>query len=139
LPEEYIEEFGCTLGEELLKPTKIYARTICALNSFGIHGMAHITGGGLLENLPRILPEGLQVQINEGTWEIPAVFNMIQKIGQVEDEEMYRTFNMGIGYVLIAPEEEAEQILKAVLEQGEKAWIIGEVSKGSGGVVFCQN
>ncbi|NLZ52032.1 MAG: phosphoribosylformylglycinamidine cyclo-ligase [Thermoanaerobacteraceae bacterium] len=138
-PNEYIEEFGCTLGEEILRPTKIYSRTISALKDFNIHGMAHITGGGFYENLPRILPEGLLVQINEGSWEIPPVFKMIQKMGQVENKEMYRTFNMGIGYVLIVPEEEATDILKTAQQQGEKAWIIGQVSKGDGGVVFCRS
>jgi len=137
-PNEYVEELGCSLGEEILKATKIYSKTVSSLKDYNIHGMAHITGGGFIENLPRILPQGLQILINQGTWEIPAVFNLIQNIGKVENEEMYRTFNMGIGYVLIVPEKEAEDILNTVLRQGEKAWIIGQVSKGSGGGVFCQ-
>jgi len=135
-PNEYAEELGCTLGEELLKPTKIYSGTVTAIKAFNVRGMAHITGGGFIENLPRILPDGLRIHIDRGTWEVPAVFNMIQKLGSVADEEMFRTFNMGIGYVLIVPQEEADEILKTVLGQGEKAWIIGQVSKGSGGVVF---
>jgi phosphoribosylformylglycinamidine cyclo-ligase len=138
-PKDYMEELGMTLGEEILKPTKIYAKTVKPLKDFNIHGMAHITGGGLIENLPRILPDGLEIKINKGSWDIPPVFNMIQKIGQVEDGEMYRTFNMGIGYVIIAPEEEADGILKAVDQLGEKSWIIGRVSGGEGGVVFCQS
>jgi phosphoribosylformylglycinamidine cyclo-ligase len=138
-PKDYIQEFGQTLGEEILKPTKIYAKAVKVIDSFNIHGMAHITGGGLIENLPRILPEGLEFKINKGSWEIPTVFKMIQKIGRVEDGEMYRTFNMGIGYVIIAPEKEADGILRATEQQGEKSWIIGRVSEGKGGVVFCQS
>ncbi|CDI40596.1 phosphoribosylaminoimidazole synthetase [Tepidanaerobacter acetatoxydans Re1] len=139
LPEDYIEDFGETLGEELLKPTKIYSKAVKSLENFDIHGMAHITGGGLIENLPRILPEGMEFIINKGSWEIPPVFHLIQKIGQIEDKEMYRTFNMGIGYVLVAPKENADAILNTVREQGENAWIIGQVSMGKGGVVFCQS
>jgi len=138
-PEDYIEDFGETLGEELLKPTKIYSKTVKSLEDFNVHGMAHITGGGLIENLPRILPEGMEFIINKGSWEIPPVFHLIQKIGQIEDKEMYRTFNMGIGYVIVAPEENADTILNTVREQGENAWIIGQVSMGKGGVVFCQS
>lgn len=138
-PRDYIEELGCTLGEEILRPTKIYSKTVNALKDFNIHGMAHITGGGIFENLPRILPEGLQVEINEKAWDVPPIFTMIQKIGHVEDREMHRTFNMGIGYVIIAAEKDANDILEVIKQQGEKGWIIGQVSNGSGGVVFCQS
>lgn len=138
-PRDYIEELGCTLGEEILRPTKIYSKTVNALKDFNIHGMAHITGGGIFENLPRILPEGLQVEINEKAWDVPPIFTMIQKIGHVEDREMHRTFNMGIGYVIIAAEKDANDILEVIRQQGEKGWIIGQVSNGSGGVVFCQS
>ena len=138
-PKDYVEEFNQTLGEEILRPTKIYSKVVKSLKAFNIHGMAHITGGGLVENLPRILPEGLEVKINSGSWEIPPVFDMIQKIGRVEDSEMYRTFNMGIGYVAIVPEEEADAILKVAVQQGEKTWVIGRVSGGKGGVVFCRS
>ena len=138
-PKDYVEEFNQTLGEEILRPTKIYSKVVKSLKAFNIHGMAHITGGGLVENLPRILPEGLEVKINSGSWEVPPVFDMIQKIGRVEDSEMYRTFNMGIGYVAIVPEEEADAILKVAVQQGEKTWVIGRVSGGKGGVVFCRS
>lgn len=138
-PKDYVQEFGITLGEEIIKPTKIYSKTVEALKDCNIHGMAHITGGGLIENLPRILPKGLKIRINKESWEIPPVFNMIQKIGQVEDAEMYRTFNMGVGYVVIASEEDADAVLKAIDQQGEKAWVIGQISEGKGGVVFCRS
>jgi len=136
--KDYIDELGCTLGEELLKSTRIYSKVVEAVKDFDIHGMAHITGGGFIENLPRILPKGLQVQINKGSWDVPPVFNLIQKIGQVGDKEMYRTFNMGIGYVLVVPQEEVEEILNTLYRLNERAWLIGQVVKGSGGVVFCQ-
>ena len=100
--------------------------------------MAHITGGGLIENLPRILPEGLEFKINKGSWDVPQVFNMIQKIGRVEDGEMYRTFNMGIGYVIIAPEEEADGILKAIEQQGVKSWVIAEYLREKVGWYFAK-
>lgn len=138
-PSDYVEEFGKTLGEEILTPTKIYSKVVNSLENFSIHGMAHITGGGLIENLPRILPKGFEARINKGIWEIPPVFSMLKKIGRLEEREMYRTFNMGIGYVIIASEEEAAEIVNVVKQQGENAWIIGRVSKGKGGVVFCQN
>ena len=138
-PSDYVEEFGKTLGEEILTPTKIYSKVVNSLENFSIHGMAHITGGGLIENLPRILPKGFEARINKGIWEIPPVFSMLKKIGRLEEREMYRTFNMGIGYVIIASEEEAAEIVNVVKQQGEDAWIIGRVSKGKGGVVFCQN
>ena len=138
-PKDYVEEFNQTLGEEILRPTKIYSKVVKSLKAFNIHGMAHITGGGLVENLPRILPEGVEVKIKSGSWEIPPVFDMIQKIGRVEDSEMYRTFNMGIGYVAIVSEEEADAILKVAVQQGEKTWVIGRVSGGKGGVVFCRS
>jgi len=136
---KYVEELGCTLGEEILKPTKIYSKTVSLLKDINIHGMAHITGGGFLENLPRILPEGLEVRIYKESWDIPPIFSIIQKIGQVEDREMYMTFNMGIGYALVVPEELVDDLIKTLSQQGEKAWVIGKVTQGNRGVVFCQS
>ena len=127
------------MGEEILKPTKIYSKTVSLLKDINIHGMAHITGGGFLENLPRILPEGLEVRIYKESWDIPPIFSIIQKIGQVEDREMYMTFNMGIGYALVVPEELVDDIIKTLSKQGEKAWVIGKVTQGNRGVVFCQS
>lgn len=137
--DTYIEEFGKTLGEEILQPTKIYAKVLEAIQPFNVHGMAHITGGGLIENIPRILPNGFEVILNGNAWEKPPVFSVLQKIGKVDPREMYRTFNMGVGYVVILPQEDGEQVLKALEEIHEQAWIIGKVSKGKGGVVLCQS
>jgi phosphoribosylformylglycinamidine cyclo-ligase len=91
-----------TLGEELLSPTRIYVKPVLyLLEKYRILGIAHITGGGLLENIPRILPEGVAVRINQKSWPKPPIFSLIQKEGKISDEEMYRTFNMGIGMVLV--------------------------------------
>lgn len=129
--EEYIPRLGCTLGEELLRPTLIYARPIRdLLQKFGVRGMAHITGGGLLENIPRILPDGLAVRLEVGRWEIPPVFQLIEESGPVAREEMFRTFNMGLGMVIVLSPKEAEEALKFLQHKGVKAYLVGEVVGG---------
>lgn len=132
--DSYMEELGKTLGEELITPTKIYVQCIKNALKHEVHGMAHITGGGLLENLPRILPPGLACAIDKKSWETPKIFSLLQKLGRVEDREMLRTFNMGIGLVLIVPVESAEKVLEEIEGIGEMAWIIGQVQKGEGTV-----
>lgn len=132
------EELDCTLGEELLKPTKIYVKTVQALIAkHQINGIAHITGGGFIENIPRTIPSGLKAAINYGSWDIPPVFKLMQKLGNIEEKEMFNTFNMGIGLVLAVGSEAAEDILQTLKELGEKAYIIGSVAKGEGGIEFC--
>lgn len=136
-PDQFVPELGCTLGEELLKPTRIYVKLVRdLLERFPIKGMAHITGGGLLENPPRILPEGTHLQIDYGSWKIPPVFALIASHGPVEAMEMLRTFNMGVGFVLITEQQEAERILQWLRERGEPAGIIGKVVQGSPGVTI---
>ena len=126
--EDYIPELGCKLGEELLKPTCIYARTLIALGKkYSIKGMVHITGGGFLENIPRVLPPGTGAVIDK-SWEIPPVFSLIKKIGRVENKEMYRTFNMGIGMVLIISPEDEAHLLADIQREGQKGWSLGEVT-----------
>ncbi len=126
---------GRTVGEELLEPTRIYARTVLPLlDRFDIKGIAHITGGGLLENVPRMLPPGTSARIETGTWETPAVFNIIAREGPVDMLEMYRVFNMGIGMVLVVAEEKAGEIIQALNEAGENALVIGRVIAGEGKV-----
>lgn len=121
-----------SLGQELLKPTKIYVRPVLKLlESFSIKGIAHITGGGLTENVPRILPPGLKARIRKGSWPVPAIFPFIQTQGQVPEEEMYRTFNMGIGLVLVVAAREEEKIFHFLKELGEQAFVIGEVTAGN--------
>ena len=126
-------ELGEPLGEVLLRPTKIYVKIVLPLLDDGkILGMAHITGGGLTENIPRILPEGLGVRLNRGVWPIPPVFSLLQRLGEVEESEMYRTFNMGIGFVLIVHAEDADSIREMLKAQGEDSFVIGQVVTGKG-------
>lgn len=130
---------GVPLAEELLRPTRIYvAAVLPLLRRFQIKGLAHITGGGLPGNLPRILPEGVQAEITEGTWEIPPVFNLIQDLGPVRREEMYRIFNMGIGYVLVVPPEQAGAVLAELSAAAVAAWRIGTVTTGPHKFIRCQ-
>ena len=110
---DYIKELGCTLGEELIKPTRIYVKTVLDLiENFNIKGIANITGGGLYENLPRILPEDKKIIIRKAAWEVPPIFNIIKHISRSDEEGMYNTFNMGIGLVLIVSSEESDHIIK---------------------------
>ncbi|AEH50553.1 phosphoribosylformylglycinamidine cyclo-ligase [Pseudothermotoga thermarum] len=134
--DEYFEELGKTLGEELLTPTKIYVKVIKQLDLNKINGMAHITGGGLLENLPRILSKGLQIIIRKDSWECPPIFKLIQKTGQIEECEMFRTFNMGIGFTIVVRPEDADDFVRRINALGHRAFIIGEVQKGERGVVI---
>lgn len=130
----YVDELGCSLADELLRPTRIYVRTIKELISrFGIKGIAHITGGGFIENIPRILPDGLTARIERGSWSVHPVFKMIQRISGMQDEQIYNTFNMGIGMVLAVDSEEADAVVCAANSLGENAFIIGEVIAGENG------
>ncbi|QTL98445.1 phosphoribosylformylglycinamidine cyclo-ligase [Iocasia frigidifontis] len=133
--EQEIEGLEMSLGEELLKPTRIYTDPVLKmLDKFSIKGIAHITGGGFLENIPRILPQGTGVVIEEGSWQIPAVFNLLQTVGDIELKEMYHTFNMGIGMILVVDKTDCEQILKCAAGLGESACLIGEVVPGENSV-----
>ncbi len=126
--KEYVPEFGRTLGEELLEPTRIYARAINNLRrDFRIYGISHITGGGLTENLPRILPKTCKVIIDRSTWTVPPVFTYLQKAAQISDEEMLRTFNNGLGLVIVVSDEETSEILLRLKAMGETAYHIGRV------------
>ncbi|ABV34465.1 phosphoribosylformylglycinamidine cyclo-ligase [Pseudothermotoga lettingae] len=134
--DEYISDLKKTLGEELLTPTKIYVRTVLDVLNDKIHGMAHITGGGLLENLPRILPEGLEFRIDKNSWEVPVIFKIIQRLGKIDSKEMYRTFNMGIGFVMVVERDEVENLLRKLNELGQNAWVIGDIVPGEKGVII---
>jgi len=135
---EYNEDLGRTLGEELLAPTRIYVKTILSLmKKYAIKGIANITGGGFIENIPRLLPEGLKAVIHKGTWPVLPVFELIQKLGNVEERDMYNTFNMGIGMVLAVSPEIAPFVVAEANSLGEKAYIIGEVAKGKEKIEIC--
>ncbi|NOY13430.1 MAG: phosphoribosylformylglycinamidine cyclo-ligase [Deltaproteobacteria bacterium] len=121
-----------TLGEELLTPTRIYVKSILNLmRDFTIKGIAHITGGGLLENLPRVLPQQCQAIIDRNSWEKPAIFEMLRAGGNIPEEEMYRTFNYGIGMALIVPAAEVEDIIDRLVGLQEKAYLIGRISQAA--------
>jgi phosphoribosylformylglycinamidine cyclo-ligase len=112
--DSYVEELGTTVGEAMLVPTRIYVKDVLPLvDKVDIKGMCHITGGGLLENLPRVYAANLTAEIDSSTWERPAIFKLIQRLGEIEDGEMYRVFNMGIGYVIIVEEHQVDDVLAA--------------------------
>jgi phosphoribosylformylglycinamidine cyclo-ligase len=125
------------LGEELLTPTRIYAKQVLALAAgFPVKGIAHITGGGLTENLPRVFPKNCRAAIRRGTWPVPPIFSLIKKIGRVDEAEMYRVFNMGIGLVLIVPERDADAVIATAATFGDKGYRIGEIVSGTPGVEY---
>ncbi len=131
--DTFLPELGKTLGEELLTPTKIYVSTLLSLLSqVKIKGMAHITGGGLPENLPRSLPNGLGIKLCKKAWIPQPIFSMIQNLGAVPEDDLYRTFNMGIGFVCLVARDDAEKACALLQENGERPVIIGEVVTGGG-------
>ncbi len=126
------------LGEILLTPTVIYVKTVLDLvERFNIRGIAHITGGGFIENIPRTIPEGLMAEIHMGTWEMPPVFDFLLQDAQLTDEQAFNTFNMGIGMVLVVDEQDADAVIWHIHDRGEKAHLIGRVVAGDKGVVLC--
>jgi phosphoribosylformylglycinamidine cyclo-ligase len=136
-----VPELGTTVGEALLTPTRIYVKPIrhvlehCPVKKKGvIHGLANITGGGLPDNVGRILPPGKRVFVNRGSWEMPPVFGWLQRLGNVAEAEMFRVFNMGVGFVVIASPSFANSIVGQLAKDGIPAWVIGEVRDGDPGV-----
>jgi len=129
---DYLPEFERPLAEELLRPTKIYVKAVSLLreNNIPVKGLAHITGGGLTENLPRIIPEGLCPVIRTGTWPLQPIFRLIEDMGKVPAEDMWRTFNMGIGYTVILSEEYAQDALSILKKNGHDSYIIGQIERG---------
>ena len=134
---EYVEELGCTIGEALLKPTKIYVKPILKLiEQVKVKGISHITGGGFYENMPRMLRDGVALKIDKNSYEIPAIFKLIAKRGSIPERDMYNTFNMGIGMAVIVPENEVEKSLEILKEAGEEAYLIGEVVEGNKEIII---
>lgn len=135
--DTYIDELGHTIGEEVLEPTKLYVKQILPLVEAGyVKGMAHITGGSFYDNIPRILPRGMAVTINSNAWPVLPIFKLLQRWGNVEPKEMYHTFNMGIGMVLVVKPEVVESIVALLHEQGEVVYSIGIVTEGDGEVTI---
>ncbi|MCE5194008.1 MAG: phosphoribosylformylglycinamidine cyclo-ligase [Nitrospiraceae bacterium] len=133
----YIDELGMTLGEEILKPTRIYVKAFNAIrNKITVKGMAHITGGGITGNLPRIFPKGVSAVIKQGSWNIPPIFNLIKDIGGVPEDDMRKTFNLGVGYIIIVSSDEADKTLGLLSKTGYNAFSIGNIEKGGRGVRY---
>jgi len=128
----YIDDLGSTLGDELLRVHRHYGQIIYSLSSLGfrIKGMAHITGGGIEGNLSRIIPSGLVALIKKGSWEVPPIFKLIKKVGGVEEREMFRVFNMGIGFILVVSPAILDKVLFHLKGQGQIAWQVGEIREG---------
>ncbi len=142
--DQHVAELGRTLGEELLEPTRIYARPVLALLRAGrpVRAMAHITGGGLVENIPRALPPGTAAVLRPGSWPEPPVFDLIRAAarrtgGGIAEAEMRRTFNLGLGMVLVVAPDAADGLVRDLERAGERAWLVGEVVAGERGVIFA--
>ena len=135
----YYEELGQTLGEALLTPTRIYVKALKSVKDAGVtvKGCSHITGGGFYENIPRMLPEGINAHVELGSYEVPAIFRLLQEKGGIADQMMYNTYNMGIGMLLAVDPADAEKTVAAVEAAGEKAWIAGTCVAGEKGVTLC--
>ena len=135
--DQYVPELDRTIGEELLRVHRCYAPAVLPLiEDIDVHGMAHITGGGLPDNLVRGLPEECCAVLQQESWHVPAIFDLIQDLGRVPEEDMYHTFNMGVGFILVVPEEAAEQTASRLSASGETAYQVGRIEKGERGVVI---
>ena len=137
--DKYYDELGTTLGEALLAPTKIYVKTLKNIKEAGvkIKGCSHITGGGFYENVPRMLPEGVRAVIRKDSYEVPALFRMLAKEGNIEEKMMYNTYNMGIGMVLAVDPKDVEKTREAISAAGETSYVIGHIENGEKGVTLC--
>ena len=135
----YYDALGKTLGEALLAPTKIYVKTLKEIKNAGvkIKGCSHITGGGFYENVPRMLHDGVHAVIEKNSYEVPAIFKMLQNDGEIEEKMMYNTFNMGIGMVLAVDPEDVDAAMKAIRSTGDTPYVIGHIENGEKGVQLC--
>jgi len=135
---QHIDELSCTLGEELLRPTRIYVKSLNTLTAqVKVKGISNITGGGFYENIPRMLPQGARAKIEAASYEVPAIFNLMQKVGKVPTRDMYNTFNMGISLVLAVDKNDADKAIGILRECGEKVCVLGEVISGERGIEIC--
>lgn len=135
--DDFVPDLGRSVGEELLTPTGIYVKALLDLmQACEVKGIANISGGGLPENLPRAINKDVDVVVRRGTWDIPPVFGWLQRLGGVAEDEMFRTFNMGIGMAVIVPEVEIDTAQKVLLDHGWRSWVIGSIKKGDGKLVF---
>ncbi|MCR4956637.1 MAG: phosphoribosylformylglycinamidine cyclo-ligase [Lachnospiraceae bacterium] len=137
--DKYYEELGCTLGEALIAPTKIYVKTLQEIKNAGVtlKGCSHITGGGFYENIPRMLPEGVRAKVEKDSYPVLPIFKLMAKVGNIDEHMMYNTFNMGLGMVLAVDPKDVDTVLEAVKKAGEDAYVVGSVVAGEKGVDLC--
>lgn len=137
--DTYYDELGKTLGEALIEPTRIYVKALKNVKNAGVRikGCSHITGGGFFENVPRMLPENVRAVIKKDSYSVPALFDLIQKNGNIEEHMMYNTFNMGLGMVIAVNPEDVETTMKAIEEAGDKCYVVGNIVEGDKGVDLC--
>ncbi len=137
--ETYYDELGKTLGEALLAPTKIYVKALRSVKEAGvtIKGCSHITGGGFYENIPRMLPEGVRAVVKKDSYEVPAIFKLMASKGEIAEEMMYNTYNMGIGMMLAVDAADVDRTIEALKAAGEEAYVVGSVEAGEKGVTLC--
>ena len=137
--DTYYEELGGTLGETLITPTRIYVKALKSIKESGVRikGCSHITGGGFYENIPRMLPEGVNAVIEKDSYEIPPVFGLLARKGQITEEMMYNTFNMGLGMVVAVDPSDADRTMEAVRAAGEQPYVVGRIEAGEKGVTLC--
>ena len=137
--DTYYEELGKTLGEALLAPTRIYVKALKSVKNAGVtvKGCSHITGGGFYENIPRMLPEGVRAVVRKDSYEVPAIFKLLQKTGDIAEEMMYNTYNMGLGMIVAVDPADVDKTMQAIKEAGDVPYIVGNIEAGEKGVTLC--
>ena len=135
----YYDELGKTLGEALLAPTRIYVKALKSVKNAGvtIKACSHLTGGGFYENIPRMLPEGMRAVVKKDSYEVPAIFKLLAKEGDIAEEMMYNTFNMGLGMVVAVDKEDVDKTMEAIKAAGDTPYIVGHMEAGEKGVTLC--
>ena len=137
--DTYHEELGTTLGEALIAPTKIYVKALRSIKDAGVRikACSHITGGGFYENIPRMLPEGKRAVVEKNSYEVPAIFKMLAREGQIEEQMMYNTYNMGLGMILAVDPADVDKAMEAIKAAGETPYVVGKIEDGEKGVTLC--
>ena len=137
--DTYYDELGTTLGEALIAPTRIYVKALKAIKDAGVtvKACSHITGGGFYENIPRMLPEGMHAVVRKDSYEIPAIFKLLQKTGDIAEEMMYNTYNMGLGMIVAVSPDKVEAAMEAIKSAGDTPYVVGEIKAGEKGVTLC--
>ena len=137
--DTYYDELGTTLGEALIAPTRIYVKALKSIKNAGvtIKGCSHITGGGFYENIPRMLPEGVTARIEKDSYEIPPIFKLLAKTGNIEEQMMYNTYNMGLGMVIAIDKADVDKTMEAIRATGDTPYVVGSIVEGEKGVILC--